>query len=738
MKQSSAQLEQEKKDIINRYKGLLKACRPFVDKQGRKEIRKAFNLALNSHEGMRRKSGEPYIFHPIAVARIVAEEVGLGTTSIICALLHDVVEDTEITLEDIESLFGKKAANIIDGLTKIDKVDPATESMQAENFRKILLTIADDVRVILIKIADRLHNMRTLESMPSHKQLKISSETIFVYAPIAHRLGLYSIKSELEDLGMMYTYPKVYQEIKSKLQETEKERSNYIKSFIRPIRSKLQIAGMNVKVYGRPKSISSIWNKMKKKNVDFEEVFDIFAIRVIINTQQEVEKADCWQVYSHVTELYKPNPDRLRDWISVPKSNGYEALHTTVMGPKGRWVEIQIRSHRMDEIAEKGIAAHWRYKDGNNQDSGLDDWLKKVREIIANPEADSLQFLDNIKLNLFSHEIFVFTKDGDLKVMPSAASVLDMAYEIHTDLGNHCLGAKVNHKIVPINYKLKNGDQIEIISSDIQQPTEEWLNAVVTAKARSCIKQLLNREKRGIARLGKQILAEKFKSIKATFNHNNISNVVRFYHKASDIDLFYDIGLETLDLKALDLLNVKSGKINVDKNISKLVKTDVTTDLVIRNTLQQNADLLIFGSDEDKINFGFAKCCNPIPGNDVVAIDIKGNLDIHKTNCPKAIELMSKYGNKIVRTKWTRNRQIAFLTGLQITGVDDVAVMHHITKIISVKLKINMRSLTIEGEEGHFTGKIIVYIHDTYELNNLTTELRAIPNILSVELLENV
>ncbi|HIF14453.1 MAG TPA: bifunctional (p)ppGpp synthetase/guanosine-3',5'-bis(diphosphate) 3'-pyrophosphohydrolase [Bacteroidetes bacterium] len=728
----------ENKEILKRYKGLLRACKPFVDKEGRRKIRKAFNLALSSHEGMRRKSGEPYIYHPIAVARITAEEIGLGTTSIICALLHDVVEDTDITLEDIEGLFEKNVANIIDGLTKLDMVAPDSKSMQAENFRKILLTIADDVRVILIKIADRLHNMRTLDSMPSDKQLKISSETLFVYAPIAHRLGLYSIKSELEDLGLKYTYPDVYSKISEKLKETEKDRRLYINNFIRPIRQSLNYVGLETTITGRHKSRSSIWNKMKVKNVSFEEVFDIFAIRIITKSKGPIEKADCWKIYSLVTELYTPNPDRLRDWISVPKSNGYEALHTTVMGPKGKWVEVQIRSERMDQVAEKGIAAHWRYKGVQNEETAMDDWLKKVREIIENPEADSLQFLDNIKLNLFSNEIYVFTRDGNLKVVPSSASALDLAYNIHTDLGNKCLGAKVNHKIVPINYKLKNGDQVEIITSEIQQPTEEWLDFVVTAKARSNIKQLLNRERRGIARLGKQILENKFKSIKATFNKNNIINVVNFYHKINEIDLFYEIGLETLDLKTLDQVKINNGKILLDQSISDVVNTNVETDLIIRNTLQKNADLLIFGSDEEKIKYGFAKCCNPIPGNEVVSIDISNKLDIHKTSCPRAIELMSKYGNKIIKTKWTNNRQIAFLTGLKVTGIDEVAVMHHITTIISVKLKINMRSISIDSSEGQFIGDLIVYIHDTVELNNLIGELKVIPNILSVELLDNV
>jgi guanosine-3',5'-bis(diphosphate) 3'-pyrophosphohydrolase len=506
-------LEAEKQEILKRYRALLRACKPTLQKGDKKEIRKAFDMALESHKDMRRKSGEPYIYHPIAVAQIAAEEIGLGTTSIVCALLHDVVEDTEITLEDIEREFGKKTAKIIDGLTKISGVFDYNSSLQAENFRKMLLTLADDVRVILIKLADRLHNMRTMDFMPRHKQLKIASETIYLYAPLAHRLGLYAIKSELEDLSMKYLEPDTYKFIATKLNEKKAERTLFVKQFVDPIAEILAEQGFVANIYGRPKSIHSIWNKMKKKNIPFEEVYDLFAIRIILDSAPENEKAECWKAYSIVTDLYRPNPDRLRDWVSSPKGNGYESLHTTVMGPKGQWVEVQIRTMRMNEIAEKGFAAHWKYKESSN-DNGLDQWIMKVREMLNNPEANALDFLDDFKMNLFSDEIFIFTPKGALIQLPLGATALDFAFEIHTDVGAKCIGAKVNHKLVPLSYKLQNGDQVEIITSGKQAPKEDWLNIVVTAKAKSKIKSSLKEEKRKIAEEGKETLERKLKSLK--------------------------------------------------------------------------------------------------------------------------------------------------------------------------------------------------------------------------------
>ncbi|RZK76186.1 MAG: bifunctional (p)ppGpp synthetase/guanosine-3',5'-bis(diphosphate) 3'-pyrophosphohydrolase, partial [Pedobacter sp.] len=530
-------LEAEKLEILKRYRALLRACKPTMQRGDKKEIRKAFDMALESHKNMRRKSGEPYIYHPIAVAQIAAEEIGLGTTSIVCALLHDVVEDTDITLEDIEREFGKKTAKIIDGLTKISGVFDYNSSLQAENFRKMLLTLADDVRVILIKLADRLHNMRTMDFMPRQKQLKIASETIYLYAPLAHRLGLYAIKSELEDLSMKYLEPDTYKYIATQLNEKKAERSLFIKRFVDPINEILAEQGLTASIYGRPKSIHSIWNKMKSKNIPFEEVYDLFAIRIILDSLPEHEKADCWKAYSIVTDLYRPNPDRLRDWVSSPKGNGYESLHTTVMGPKGQWVEVQIRTLRMNEIAEKGFAAHWKYKESSS-DNGLDQWITKVREMLNNPEANALDFLDDFKMNLFSDEIFIFTPKGALLQLPLGATALDFAFEIHTDVGAKCIGAKVNHKLVPLSYKLQNGDQVEIITSSKQTPKEDWLNTVVTAKAKSKIKSSLKEEKRKVAEMGKEALERKLKSLKITYNTDNINKISYFFKLPSTQELF--------------------------------------------------------------------------------------------------------------------------------------------------------------------------------------------------------
>ena len=723
--------ELENKEILRKYRSLLRACRPYISKEDRKTIRKAFDMSMEAHEGMRRRSGEPYIYHPLAVARILADEIGVGSTSIVCALLHDVVEDTDITLEDIESEFGPKRARIIDGLTKITKVQPHSKSLQADNFRKILLTLAEDVRVILIKVADRLHNMRTLDSMPKQKQLKVASETLYLYVPLAHRLGLYNIKSELEDLSLKYTEPDIYESISQKMKETEKERNQYIKNFIRPLREELKKQGFNFRIYGRTKSISSVWNKMKSKGVKFENVYDIFAIRIILDSPPETEKEECWRTYSLVTDIYQPNPDRLRDWISMPKVNGYEALHTTVMGPKGNWVEVQIRSERMNAVAEKGIAAHWKYKE-NSSDGALDEWLKKIREVLENPELDSIQFLDEIKLNLYSDQIFVFTPKGQLVVLPMGATVLDFAYEIHTDIGEKCIGAKANHKLVPLDYQLKNGDQVEILTSNVQHPTEEWLNYVVTSKAKSKIKSVISKERRAIAKKGKAILEKKFKSIKVTVNRTNILALMRFYDKKNESDFYYDIGTGTIDFSALEYFKIKNGKIVIQRPKDGEIEGEL--DFRIKSALQQNANILIFGDNKEDIDYHFAKCCNPIPGDEVVALlKEEGELEIHKTNCDKAIELMSKYGNKIVKTKWSRSRGISFLVGIKIEGLDVPGVMYEITKIISHDLKMNMQSITIEGRSGNFEAKLNVFVHETTELEKLMEQLLSLEFILNVE-----
>ncbi|TAF46356.1 MAG: bifunctional (p)ppGpp synthetase/guanosine-3',5'-bis(diphosphate) 3'-pyrophosphohydrolase [Sphingobacteriales bacterium] len=729
MKDYTIDIEQEKSEILKRYRALLRACKSTLKKGDKGMIRLAFDMAVESHKDMRRKSGEPYIYHPIAVAQIAAEEIGLGTTSIVCALLHDVVEDTDITLDDIEHKFGKKVTKIIDGLTKISGVFDANSSMQAENFRKMLLTLADDVRVILIKLADRLHNMRTMEFMPRDKQLKICSETVYLYAPLAHRLGLYSLKSELEDLSMKYMEPETYKFIALKLNEKKAEREHFISEFIGPITKILSGQGLEAQVLGRPKSIHSIWTKMKKKGIPFEEVYDLFAIRIILICNTELEKSESWKAYSIVTDLYRPNPDRLRDWISSPKANGYESLHTTVMGPKGQWVEVQIRSQRMNEIAEKGFAAHWKYKESSS-DSGLDQWVTKVRELLSNPEANALDFLDDFKMNLFSDEIFIFTPKGDLMQLPIDATALDFAFEIHSDVGAKCIGAKVNHKLVPLSYKLQNGDQVEIITSTKQTPKEDWLTYVVTAKAKAKIKSSLKDEKRKIADDGKEILERKLKSLKITYNTDNILKLSYYFKLQSTQDLFYNVAKGLIDVKDLKeyvasekIVEQKPQQTTDNENIQSLIKQVKTKD----------SDILLIGEDLQKIDYKLSSCCNPIPGDDVFGfVTVSEGIKIHRTNCPNATKLMSSFGYRILKAKWTSQKQLAFLTGLQITGIDEVGLINNLTQIISNDFKVNMRSITVDSDEGIFSGSIMIYVNDTQHLENLIAKLKEVKGITDI------
>lgn len=722
-------LEAEKQEILKRYRALLRACKPTMQKGDKKEIRKAFDMALESHKEMRRKSGEPYIYHPIAVAQIAAEEIGLGTTSIVCALLHDVVEDTDITLEDIEREFGKKTAKIIDGLTKIAGVFDYNSSLQAENFRKMLLTLADDVRVILIKLADRLHNMRTMDFMPRHKQLKIASETIYLYAPLAHRLGLYAIKSELEDLSMKYLEPDTYKFIATQLNEKKAERTLFVKRFVDPINEILAEQGFVANIYGRPKSIHSIWNKMKKKNIPFEEVYDLFAIRIVLDSTPENEKADCWKAYSIVTDLYRPNPDRLRDWVSSPKVNGYESLHTTVMGPKGQWVEVQIRTQRMNEIAEKGFAAHWKYKESSN-DNGLDQWIMKVREMLSNPEANALDFLDDFKMNLFSDEIFIFTPKGALIQLPLGATALDFAFEIHTDVGARCIGAKVNHKLVPLSYKLQNGDQVEIITSSKQTPKEDWLNIVVTAKAKSKIKSSLKEEKRKIAEEGKETLERKLKSLKITYNTDNLNKLSYFFKLASTQELFIAVANGKIELKDLKEYVASEKEIEnkgTERNDGQQIEA------LLNKVKGPESDILLIGEDLQKIDYTLAACCNPIPGDDVFGfVTVSEGIKIHRTNCPNAAQLMANYGYRVVKAKWNKAQELTFLTGLHIVGIDDVGLINNITKVISNDFKVNMRSITVDTDNGIFDGSIMIFVNDKEHLDNLIKNLLEVKGVTGV------
>ena len=729
MKELVIDLEAEKNEILKRYRALLRASKSTLQKGDKRMIRKAFDMALESHKDMRRKSGEPYIYHPIAVAQIAAEEIGLGTTSIVCALLHDVVEDTNMPLDDIEQEFGKKVAMIIDGLTKISGVFDTNSSLQAENFRKMLLTLADDVRVILIKLADRLHNMRTMEFMPRDKQLKLSSETVYLYAPLAHRLGLYAIKSELEDLSMKYMERETYQFIKNKLNEKKTEREKFIRDFIEPVRKVLEGQGLVADLFGRPKSIHSIWNKMRKKAIPFEEVYDLFAIRIILDSTLEHEKADCWKAYSIVTDLYRPNPDRLRDWISSPKANGYESLHTTVMGPRGQWVEVQIRTKRMNEIAEKGFAAHWKYKESST-DSGLDQWVQKVRDMLKNPDSNALDFLDDFKMNLFSDEIFIFTPKGALIQLPLNATALDFAFEIHTDVGASCIGAKVNHKLVPLNHKLQNGDQVEIITSGKQTPKEDWLNIVVTAKAKAKIKSALKEEKRKVAEDGKEILERKLKSLKITYNSENIHKLSYYFKLPSTQDLFFNVAKGIIDMK--DLKEYQASEKVIENKPQDKIETEQVQSL-LRSIKAKDSDMLLIGEDMQKIDYKLANCCNPIPGDDVFGfITVSDGIKIHRTNCPNATKLMSNYGYRIVKARWTNQQELAFLTGLRITGIDDVGLINKLTTVISNDFKVNMRSITVDSDNGIFEGTIMVYVNDTEHLDNLIRTLRTVKGVTGV------
>jgi len=724
--------EEEKQLILKSYRSLLRACRQSLDKGDKKRIRLAFEMAMEAHKDMRRKTGEPYILHPISVAMICAEEIGLGPTAIVCALLHDVVEDTHLTLTDIEKNFGKKEASIIDGLTKISGVFDHTSSLQAENFRKMLLTLSDDVRVILIKLADRLHNMRTLDGMQRDKQLKIASETSYLYAPLAHRMGLYAIKTEMEDLAMKYMEPETYHNITDKLKETKRERTRFINEFIEPINKELTEQGFKYEIKARLKSVFSIWNKMKRQGVSFEEIYDIFAIRVILDVPDDEEKASCWKAYSNITDFYHPNPDRLRDWISTPRANGYESLHTTVMGPNGRWVEVQIRTRRMDEIAEKGYAAHWKYKDRIAAvESALDEWIEKVRELLENPESNAIDFLDDFKLNLFADEIFVFTPSGDLKTLPSSATALDFAFEIHSDIGCKCIGAKVNHKLVPLSYVMHSGDQVEILTSSKQTPKEDWLNYVVTAKAKSKIKSALKEEKKKVAAEGKEILIRKFRHLKVDYTIDNINELLSYYKIPSTLELFYRIAKELLDIS--DLREFVNNQGALKSRGPKRVEPN-TLEQIVKNVRGASSnDMLVLGENLDKIDYKLSPCCNPIPGDDVFGfITVGEGIKIHRINCPNAIQLMSNYAYRIVKAKWTGQQQIAFLAGIRMTGLDDVGVVNKISKVISSELKVNMRSISIESNDGIFEGNIMLFVHDTDHLTKLMKKLKEINGILTV------
>lgn len=727
-------VEVERKEIINRYRRLLRKAKPILKEGDAKLIKRSFTIAMEAHKDMRRKSGEPYIFHPLSVAEICVEEIGLGTTSIISALLHDVVEDTDIQLKELEQIFGKKIAKIIDGLTKIKGVFEYGTSAQAENFRKMLFTLSEDVRVILIKLADRLHNMRTLDSMPRNKQLRVASETIYLYAPLAHRLGLNAIKTELEDLYLRFTDYPIYRDVANKIDESRASRNRFIKQFVQPVKDELDKLKVDYEIKSRPKSIFSIYNKMRKQNIPFEEVYDLFAVRIIVDTPLEHEKSYCWQVYSIVTDYYTPNPDRLRDWISTPKGNGYESLHTTVMAKNGQWVEVQIRTRRMDEIAEKGYAAHWKYKDNaSSHESNLEKWLVKVRELLEKQDLTALEFVDDFRGNLFNEEVFVFTPKGELKTLPNGATALDFAFDIHTDIGAKCIGAKVNQKLVPINHILKNGDQIEILTSSKQKPNEDWLRFVISPKAKSKIKELLKEDKRNAADEGKEILLRKTKQLKIDVNSRIYEQMRDFFKVNSQFELHYRVGKGLITIN--DLKRFKEFKPSSPlKNRAHAEITDVKTiEQEINKQKGRYEDILLIGEDMDVVEYKLAKCCTPIPGDEVFGfVTVNEGIKIHRTTCPNATELLANHGNRVIKAKWTSQHEVSFLTGLKVIGTDRVGLINDVSKVISEELKVNMSSLSFKTDQGIFSGEIMLYVNDTRHLEMLIEKLEKVEGVVKV------
>jgi len=723
--------EIEAKEIEKRYRGLLRVATTSKSHKDRKIIRKAFDVAVEAHKEDRRKTGEPYIYHPIAVARIVAEEMGLDTTAIVCALLHDTVEDTYLTIEDIETLFGKNEREIIDGLTKISDVVGATTSAQAENFRKLLLTISSDIRVILIKIADRLHNMRTLGSMPPHKQLKIASETLFMYAPLAHRLGLYSVKTELEDLSLKYKDPELFNEIYYKLNKAKGTRTKYINQFILPIEDKLKAANIACEIKGRTKSIFSIWNKMKKKNVAFEDVYDVFAIRIIIDPQGQDEKMDIWRTYSIVTDFYRPMPSRLRDWVSMPKANGYESLHTTVMGPGGKWVEVQIRSERMDLVAEMGLAAHWKYKNTDTSDNHLDNWLGQVREVLETNKGNTMELIDNIKGSLNEKELFVFTPKGDVKIMPAGATALDFAFYIHTDVGAKCVGVKIGGKLVPISYTLRSGDQVQIITSKTQKPTKDWLDIVTTPRARSKIKTCINEEYNAIADEGREHVRRKFKSMRVDFISINLATLTDHYALDHEKTLYYQVAKGKIELKKLKGYKVENGilKFETIKEVSTRKKSEPKI-----SKPPQKGDVLLIGDEKQKMDFSFAKCCNPVSGDKVFGfVTVSEGIKVHRNLCPNATDLLSKHAYRVLPVQWASQIDDFYEVVLFFSGLDHVGLVNGITKVIFADMDVNMRSLSFDTEHGLFEGKVKVMVSDLNHLETLIDNLKNVKGVITVK-----
>ncbi|MBR9853048.1 MAG: bifunctional (p)ppGpp synthetase/guanosine-3',5'-bis(diphosphate) 3'-pyrophosphohydrolase [Algicola sp.] len=727
---TEAAIEKENKEIAKQYKELLRISYQTLTDEDKKLIRSAFDVAVDAHKDQRRKSGEAYIFHPIAVAKIVASEIGLDAVSIASALLHDVVEDTSYTLDDIERMFGETVARIVDGLTKIAHLKKDKDiSQQAENFRKMLLTLHDDVRVIIIKIADRYHNMLTMDSMPEHKQVKIASETLYIYAPLAHRIGLYNIKTHLEDLSLKYTEPEVYHDIQAKIEDTEEESLAYIEDFANVIRTSLDKEGLNYYIKGRMKSIFSIRKKMKTQNVTFDEVYDKFAIRIIYKSDRKNEKFLAWKIYSIVTDHFTPNPIRLRDWITSPKSTGYEALHITVMGPKGKWVEVQIRSERMHEIAEKGYAAHFKYKHGEQKEQGIEEWLNKLQEALESANGNAVDFVEEFKLNLYAKEIFVFTPKGDLKSMPKGATALDFAFNIHTEIGLKTRGARVNGKLVPLGTKLRSGDQVEIITSESAKPTQSWLDYAQTARARSKIKSSLSEEKKEVAAEGKEILRRKLKAQKINLNEDTINKLVTYFKLQTSLDLFYRVGIGVIDNEKLKDFSSSyhNAFINFFKNRIRRTPTPKDVD---KNEITTKYDLLVFGKEEERLNYKLSQCCNPIPGDEVFGfVSVNDGIKVHKKNCPNSISLQSNYAYRIISAKWIDSSQEEFSVDIQITGIDNMGLVQDITKIISENMHVNMRNLNFNADGGTFKGKITLVVKNNNILKRLMNRLKQVEGI---------
>lgn len=726
------ELEAENKAIAQEYKELLRISYQTLTDEDKKIIRKAFDVAVDAHKDQRRKSGEAYIFHPIAVAKIVARDIGLGATSIAAALMHDVVEDTDITVQDIEKMFNPKIAQLVEGLTKIAKVKTDQEiSVQAENFRKMLLTLNDDVRVILIKIADRLHNMQTMGSMLDYKQAKIASETLYIYAPLAHRLGLYNIKTKLEDLGLKYTEPEVYNDIVSKIKETKEEQDEYIKAISDVLSKSLQEEGIEFTIKGRPKSIYSIRRKMKAQGVTFDEVYDKFALRIIYKSNIHDEKFIAWKIYSIVTDHYRPSPSRLRDWISSPKSTGYEALHITVMGPKGRWVEIQVRSERMDEIAEKGYAAHYKYKNGATEEHGLEIWLNQLKEALENSSANAVDFVEDFKLNLYAKEIYVFTPKGEIKSLPKGATSLDFAFSIHSEIGVKTRGTKVNGKLVPLNHVLNSGDQVEIITSANQKPTLQWLDFVTTSRAKNKIKNVLNENTKKIAEDGKEILTRKLRHLKITLNENTTNELVNFLRLQTSLDLFYRAGIGAIENQQLK--DYAAQKSNTLVNFfKKTIKRSPSTqpDQIHKNEISKKYDLLVFGTEQDKLDYILSTCCNPIPGDEVFGfVTINEGIKVHRKDCPNAISMQSNYAYRIIPAKWIDSSQEEFKAVLKITGMDILGLTNELTKVISSQMNVNIQSISLNTKAGIFYGQVAVIVQNNTILKKLIENIKKVDGI---------